>query len=140
MADIIECAESPAYFILNHCQIYDAEAREWIPFDLWVEQGEALDTIEGNRLTVILKARQLGMTWLVLCYALWLMLFRPMAAVLLFSRRDDEAIHLLDFRLKGIYGRLPPHLKGGLEVVVDSKHEWELTNGSTARRVMFCLN
>ena len=31
--------------------------------------------LEANRLVVILKARQLGLTWLVVAFALWLLLF-----------------------------------------------------------------
>jgi hypothetical protein len=90
---------------------------------------EAIDTIDRNRLVVILKARQLGMTWLVLGYALWMALFRPAATVLLFSRRDDEAVDLLKVRLKGMYDRLPSWLKVR-RFLVDNDHEWSLSNGS----------
>jgi hypothetical protein len=78
---------------------------------------------------VILKARQLGLTWLVLGYALWLILFWPAATVLLFSRRDDEATDLLKTRLRGMYDRLPAWLKVR-SFGVDNGHEWELSNGS----------
>jgi hypothetical protein len=77
----------------------------------------------------MLKARQLGLTWLVLGYALWLVLFRPAATVLLFSRRDDEAVDLLRTRLRGIYDRLPAWLKVQ-SFGVDNDHEWRLSNGS----------
>ena len=40
---------------------------------------------------VVLKARQLGISWLSLSYALWLMLFHPPATVLLFSLREEES-------------------------------------------------
>lgn len=125
------CAESPAYFIHHYCQVYDATTRAWRPFHLWPAQAKTLRTIFDNLLTIILKARQLGMTWLVLGYALWVMLFRPAATVLLFSRRDDEAVHLLDFRLKGMYDRLPAFLKCR-GVVTSNDHEWVLSNGSMA--------
>ena len=131
--EVAKCLRSPAYFIGTYCQIYDATTGEWVPFGLWPEQKQTLLTILKNLLVVILKARQLGLTWLVLGFALWLMLFRPAATVLLFSRRDDEAVHLLDDRLKGMYSRLPDFLKVGLVVVEDSQHEWQLSNGSVAR-------
>ncbi len=41
------------------------------------------------------------------------MLFRPAATVLLFSKRDDEAVNLLMFRLRGMYQHLPPLLRAG---------------------------
>jgi hypothetical protein len=54
----------------------------------------ALEQIAAYRLAVILKARQLGMSWLTVGFGLWEMIFRPAATVLLFSRRDDEAVSL----------------------------------------------
>ncbi len=130
-ADWLACAESPAYFLDAHGQVYDATSRAWLPFKLWRAQFETLRTLLNNRLVIILKARQNGLTWLLLGYALWQMLFAPAATVLLFSKRDDEAIHLLDFRLKGMYRRLPEFLRAR-SVDVDSKHEWHLSNGSMA--------
>ncbi len=127
----LKCDQSPAYFIDQYCQVYDAIAKEWVPFNLWPAQYRALGAFLNNLLVIILKARQIGMTWLALGYALWVMLFRPAATVLLFSKRDDEAIELLDFRLKGIYARLPDFLKAR-SVVASSKHEWVLSNGSRA--------
>lgn len=130
-AEWLTCSESPIYFIYNYCFIYDATAGDWIPFRLWREQGLALQTILKNLLVIILKARQLGLTWLVLCFALWLMLFHPAATVLLFSRRDDEAIHLLE-RMTGVYAKLPDFMKVRV-IEQDSAHVWELSNGSVAR-------
>lgn len=127
----LKCAESPLYFIDTYCYIYDATEKGWIPFDLWQEQAGTLRTMLRRLLVIILKARQLGLTWLVLGFALWLMLFHPAATVLLFSKRDDEAVHLLDFRLKGMYQRLPDWMKCR-QVESDNDHEWGLSNGSVA--------
>jgi hypothetical protein len=130
--EVAKCFRSPAYFIGAYGRIYDATLREWIPFDLWPAQETTLQTISDEQLIIILKARQLGLTWLVLGFALWLMLFRPAAAVLLFSRRDTESIHLLDERLKGMYARLPDWITAGIRITADSKHAWQLSNGSVA--------
>ncbi len=128
----LACSESPIYFLHHHCQIEDAAAGRWRPFCLWPAQARTLKTFQNHSLTIVLKARQLGMTWLVLGYSLWLMIFRPAATVLLFSRRDEEAIHLLDDRLKGMYARLPDWLQAR-KVTNSSAHEWALSNGSVAR-------
>lgn len=129
----LKCSHSPIYWINEYVHIYDATAREWIPFRLWKEQAVTLKQIFNNLLVIILKARQLGLTWLVLAFALWLMLFHPAATVLIFSRRDDEAVYLLGTeRLKGMYNRLPDWQKVKA-VEVDSGHEWRLSNGSVAR-------
>lgn len=127
--EIRKCRRSVAYFLDTYCAIYDASAAEWVPFQLWPEQFRTLRTLTDHRLTIILKARQLGLTWLVLGYTLWLVLFHPAATVLLFSRRDDEAVDLLANRLRGMYDRLPAWLKVR-RFVVDNDHEWELSNGS----------
>jgi hypothetical protein len=127
--EIHKCRKSPAYFLDSFGQIYDAVSGEWVPFRLWPAQIQTIQTIAANRLMVILKARQLGLTWVVLGFALWLVLFHPIATVLLFSRRDDEATDLLGTRLRGMYDRLPDWLKvRGFGV--DNDHEWELSNGS----------
>lgn len=131
MQEWLACSESPIYFVHKYCYVYDAQEGGWIPFRLWSSQAKTLQTLFNNLLVIILKARQLGMTWLVLGFALWLILFHPAATILLFSRRDDEAVHLLDFRLKGMYVRLPDWMKCR-EVIVDNAHEWRLSNGSMA--------
>lgn len=126
------CAESPLYFADKYCHIYDAVDGDWIPFALWPAQARAMKVIQDNRQTVVLKARQIGMTWVSVAYGLWLMLFKPAATVLMFSRRDEDAIELLDERLKGMYKRLPGWMQAEA-VTVDSKHEFALSNGSRAK-------
>lgn len=128
----LKCSRSFGYFADTYCHIYDATAGDWVPFRLWPAQHEVARLLVDRLLVIILKARQLGLTWLVLAFALWLMLYRPAATVLLFSRRDDEAVHLLDDRLKGMYRRLPEWMQVR-EVLTDSGHTWQLSNGSEAR-------
>ena len=131
-AEWLRCSESFLYFVNEYVQIYNATRRTWLPFKLWRFQAWTLKAIWEHKLTVILKARQLGLTWLMLAFALWLMLFRAAAAVGIFSKREEEAIDLLDNRLKGMYRRLPEFLRSR-EVEVDSKKQWVLSNGSWCR-------
>jgi hypothetical protein len=123
-----KCQRMPAHFLERYCQVYDATARVWLPFGLWPAQRDVLIDLEQHRLTVILKARQLGLSWLVVGWALWLMLFQPAATVLFFSKRDQEAVHLLAFRLRGMLDRLPDWLRP--ELVADNDHNIELANGA----------
>jgi hypothetical protein len=127
----LSCSRSPAYFADTFGTVYDAGRRTWVPFRLWPAQAAALGALEGSRLAVVLKARQLGMTWLAAGFSLWLLLFRPAATVLFFSRRDDEAVHLLGFRLRGMYDRLPPWLQAS-RVIRQNAHSLALSNGSQA--------
>ncbi len=127
----LACSQSPAFFLTRYGSVYDPLARGWTPFHLWPSQVSALGRLERGRLAVILKARQLGMSWLTVGFALWQMLFRPAATVLLFSQRDDEAVHLLTFRLRGMYDRLPPLFRARA-ITRDNAHEFRLSNGSAA--------
>lgn len=131
LEELARCDDDPIYFIDTYCYVFDATSHAWVPFHLWDAQRQALGAMEAHRLLVILKARQLGFSWLALCFALWMMLFRPAAVVSLFSKRDDEAVDLLDFRLKGIYTRLPVWMRSRA-TLADAKHEWLLLNGSRA--------
>lgn len=119
-----------SYFIANYCHIYNATDRGWVRFELWDAQRLTLQEFNGSLLSLVLKARQLGLSWLTLCYALWLMRFHPSVAVLIFSKRDEEAIELLE-RLRGINQRLPDWMQS--TVHTNSKHDLVLSNGSTAK-------
>jgi hypothetical protein len=125
------CHDDVAYFIDQYCLIYNATERDWVHFQLWEAQRDVLDLMVDEMLVIVLKARQLGLSWLVVCYMLWMMIFHPSVTVLMFSKRDDEASKLLDERMKGVYHRLPSWLHGEYETV-DNAHNWHLSNGSNA--------
>ncbi len=126
----LKCSQDVAYFADTYVWIFNATQRSWIKLILWAAQLDVLDQLVTGRNFLVLKARQLGLTWLCLSYALWLMLFRPAAVVLLFSKRDDEAEELLS-RLKGMYDRLPSWMQARAVVKTNSS-EFQLSNGSRA--------
>lgn len=76
-----------------------------IPFVLWPAQVKALETIESNPQVIILKARQLGMSWLVIAFAVWLCIYHPGQTVMVFSK-DQESANEMVRRAKGIFNRL----------------------------------
>ena len=59
-------SQDPAAFVRDCVYIYDATAQDWVKFDLWPAQAETLPTMAASRKLVILKARQLGISWLSL--------------------------------------------------------------------------
>ncbi len=132
----LKCAASPAYFTSRYVRIYRAsnsgadDLPAWAPFDLWPAQVRTLRRMARASRLVVLKARQLGLSWLALAYALWLMTFRSPAIVLLFSLKEAEAVELLG-RLKGMYVRLPYWLRARV-TVQDSGTRFELSTGSRA--------
>jgi hypothetical protein len=128
----LKCGLRPAYFACTYVQIRQ-EGTGWAPFTLWPEQRTVLSQMARERLLVVLKARQLGLTWLALTYALWLSLLRAPATVLLFSLREAEAVDLLD-RVKGMYRRLPPWLQAR---TVDQASRTTLCLSNGSRLVAF---
>ena len=123
-----ETEKAPTHFLdfLRLCYL-QVESGQWVPFNPWPDQERAAQTLVDFRLNVWLKARQLGMTWLALAFALHTALDQPGCTVLLFSRRDQESVELLD-RVKGMLRRLPSHLIP--KTVKSDTHNLTLSNGS----------
>ena len=67
----LACSRSPAFFLDRFGYVYDPPASGWTRFRLWPEQVRALEQLTAHRLAVILKARQLGMSWLTVGFGLW---------------------------------------------------------------------
>ena len=123
-------AHDPAAFVRECAYIYDATGAGWVKFDLWPAQAETLAVMAHSKKLVILKARQLGISWLALAFALWLTIFQAPATILLFSLREEEAKELL-WRLRGMYDRLPSWLRARA-VIHCNETRWILSNGSRA--------
>ena len=102
------CKQNLEYFIENYVHIEDKDNPENIiqRFILWDKQKETLKIISNNKLNIILKARQLGITWLVLAYASHKMLFKKGYTVIALSRTESEACELVR-RLGVIYRNMP---------------------------------
>lgn len=79
-------------------------------FKPWTWQPKLLGLMMVNRLLVILKARQLGVSWLAAVFALWTAMFRPGQRVLLISKGQDEANDLLE-KVIFIFDRLPEWMR-----------------------------
>ena len=103
------CLDNPIYFVLNYGHIEDKDADELIqPFNLWEEQKKTFLAFCSHKWNIILKARQLGFTWLVLHYAAWMMITRPGRTIIGMSRSEDEAKELI--RRLGVIFRYMPEL------------------------------
>lgn len=127
---ILTCKRDHTYFLRHFVHIESAQKGQWMPFELWPAQEQVLQDLRANRKVIVLKARQLGLTWLVLGYILAQMLFAPITIALFFSRGETEAKDLL-VRLKGMYSRLPNWMKEGAPTI-DNSEEWRLPSGSRA--------
>lgn len=94
--EIEYCRGHIVYFVEHYGHIEDRNAPEIIvPFKLWKEQKEALKDMETHKWTIILKARQLGISWLVLHYAVWLLVCNTGRSVIGLSKSETEAKELI---------------------------------------------
>lgn len=116
--------------IIDNAQPDDDHGLAETPFILWPAQLTLLGDMLTERLLLILKARQLGISWLVLAFALWLCLYRPGRLVLVFSIGQNEANEMLR-RVHAMYWRLSPALRAILPTITkDNTEEMGWVNGS----------
>ena len=107
--EFVKCKESPPYFIRKYVQIVHVD-RGLIPFDLYDFQKKALNDFTEHRFSVILKARQLGISTTVAAYVCWLMLFQREKNVLVVATKLSTATNLVK-KIKSIHKHLPAWLK-----------------------------
>ena len=98
-------------FVQDQCHIEDKDAPEIVvPFRLWPAQVEVLKAYRDHKFNIVLKARQLGFSWLSLCYAAWVLIRTPGAQVIALSRTEEEAKELVR-RMGVILGHMPELLR-----------------------------
>lgn len=106
-AEIEYCRTHIEYFIDTYGHIEDKDADELIqPFKMWKAQREALHSIKSHKWNIILKARQLGFSWLVLHIAAHLLLTKRGATAIGLSKTEEEAKELVR-RLAVIFRYMP---------------------------------
>jgi len=130
MAEIVRCGKDPSYFCKKYAKI-SHPMRGSIPFDLYDFQESALRDFKENRFSVILKARQLGISTTVAAYVAWLMLFHKDKNVLVVATKLGTAANLVK-KIKSIHKNLPAWLKIS-DIAIDNRNSFELTNGSQVK-------
>lgn len=85
----LDCLNDPQLFIERYTRI--PRGRDLVPFKLWPKQVEALRAIHEDKRLIVLKARQLGFSWLMVAYALWMAVFHERTAIAIASQTGDDA-------------------------------------------------
>ena len=101
-----------------------------VPFVLFPGQERVAGDLVVGLWLLILKARQLGLTWLVLAYALWRMVFTDNYQVLMISHGEEYVLVNLE-RLDYLIDRLPAWCRP--VVVSQPKGKRVFANGSEIR-------
>ncbi len=123
-------ARSPFYFIEQYGSVEPPKGRP-TPFDLWIAQRAALELLHSKDRVYVLKARRLGLSWLVLHYALWLLGYSnsgQFSRILFLSKNLEDAGKMLG-RVKRVNDRLPDFLRAK-PTGEDSTRTLELRNGA----------
>lgn len=94
--EIEYCRDHIVYFVEKYGHIEDREAPEIIvPFELWDEQKQTLEDFLNHKWTIVLKARQLGISWLVLHYAVHKLVCYSGRSIIGMSKSETEAKELV---------------------------------------------
>lgn len=95
LRDRLECEASSILFVERHGTLEEPDGTV-LRFELWECQRETLTALETEDIgVIILKARRLGMSWVVLAFALWLAVFNQGIRILILCKKEPDAIKLL---------------------------------------------
>lgn len=96
---------------------------KWHPLMETFEQWSPSFVFDPNqRIFLILKARQLGVTWTAMALELWFLLFRPGSRCVIYSYNEDEAKKAIT-RAWLMFNSLPAALRSHVDVIAPTRSE-----------------
>lgn len=132
------CREHPAYFIRNYLQIEDKDKEGlMIPFELWEAQEWSLQSIMKHKYNIVLKARQIGFTWLILAFIMHDLVFNIGHSAMAISKTEDDGFELV--RRFGVLATPECHAmleRMEIRIVKVNKSEVGVIRGDIASRFM----
>ena len=130
--EIVRCGKDPTYFIKKYVKIQHP-TRGLIKFDTYDFQNDCLEDFVEHRFNIILKSRQLGISTLSACYAVWLAYFYKDKNILVIATKLAVAQNFIK-KVKTALRSLPPWMTL-TEVVGSNKQGVEFANGSQIKAV-----
>ena len=125
--EIVKSGKDPVYFINTYCRI-SHPLRGLIKFDTFPYQDNLLQDFNDFRFSVILKARQLGISTITAAYIVWLILFHRDKNVMVLATKFATAANLVK-KVKAIMKNLPDWIRI-TDISIDNRTSFELSNGS----------
>ncbi len=115
VSEVERCSDGLAGFLYwceEHCRIEDkrADYRDWFPFKLYGCQKRVAERLISGNWLAVLKARQLGLTTLVIAYALWRHSFTKMWQTIILNQTVTYAEEFIN-RFRGMRSHLPTWLQ-----------------------------
>lgn len=124
--ELEKCMNDPIYFMENYVKVQHP-TRGSVPFKLYPYQREMVNTINSNRMSILMLSRQSGKTATSSAYLLWWAIFKDDQTILVASKGMAHAIEIMD-RIRFAYEELPSWLKPGCKAY--NKSTIEFDNGS----------
>lgn len=117
------------YWCAHYIKIRTAD-RGSILFELFPEQRNIMEVWSTEHYSIVLKARQIGWTTLAAIYALWLCVFWPDQVIVFLSKKESEAIRILNMSIYA-YERLPTWMQDrGPKRLTKNKQDIKFANAS----------
>jgi len=107
-------------FCETYVTIYDRETKKDIKLDLFESQSMISGRLVAGIWLVLLKGRQLGLTWFIAAYVVWRITYAKQLTVVVVNQQKDYAKDFIK-RVKYIYDRLPVWMRK--EITTDNKQE-----------------
>lgn len=124
--ELEKCMNDPIYFMETYVKVQHP-TRGSVPFKLYPYQREMVNTINSNRMSILMLSRQSGKTATSSAYLLWWAIFKDDQTILVASKGMAHAIEIMD-RTRFAYEELPAWLKPGCKAY--NKSTIEFDNGS----------
>lgn len=122
-------------FCHKHVKIPDKKHGRAIPFEPRSLQLETAEALINGEWVLIVKARQLGLTTVLVVYSYWQMAYRPYYTVTVINQNKYYAEEFVDERVRFTWAYMPPYLRHPL--LTDSQNEIKL--GSTVQSKIVAL-
>jgi len=110
----------------EHVKILDATSNQVIKYEMWPHLVEFIKAIFEHPQVIVLKSKQVGISWTLAALALW-WCYKTGGNVVMISKGENEAVELLR-KAKFIYSQLPKYLQletlqaGAEQISFKSKH------------------
>ncbi len=127
--EYLRCMEDIAYFAEKYCKVKDKATGRKIPFKLFPHQHKVINAYMNNRLNLILKYRQGGITTITCLYIAWLLMFTPDTEVVVVANTMTLAQENIFTLVVDIIDNLPDFLRTEVDEK-DSQKKKVYTNGS----------
>ncbi len=118
-------------FLDKHVWIEDKERKCPLKLTLWASQAAIVPQIVNALLLILLKTRQVGLTWLAAAYVLWQAIRSPLFLAIIISASEDHAIEFLN-RVYFILDRLPRWLYPSIKARTKMELTFQHSNNTVA--------